>query len=555
MIPLVSAATRQAIEAVLNDRWPGEWRPARDGEATPAGEGNNACWRLDASPGEHGHENVDFVWLCVDGDFPLSRMRIFAPGASAPGAPAWPHVEDMARLCLGPLPLDIESHVRFAVQDAFAILGMHEATRANEFAREFIPYWDRHVGRIPEARSLISPGGQSRPIVWAPWGQSFMFAEDNATIEHWFAQGGYQLGAVRHTRLIRLDHAPAPDAYPNTGADILALDPLVRNLCQTRDPVPVLLEVSTPAGMVQVAVVILPPDVAGLPKNRRHPVRNERRDAVFGPAPVSRMTVIRQDHAWVHGRNHNKDAAELAQMCVGIIGCGALGSEVARLLASAGVGQFVFIDKDRLESANTTRHALGATFVGQWKTTALAKAIGQQFPHLAKAVTHHHAFESLKAEALDELASCNLILVAGVDALAIVRIARWRDSLNAPPPLIIAWVEEFACTGHAMLLSPGLTAETFLDDGGRPKSNLTSNWPTAVASVVPAGCGSSFQPYTATDMLGTVQTTTRLALDALLGDAQAPIHRIWLGDRRVPEGLGATISQTFDGAFREIDAP
>lgn len=554
MIPLVSAPTRETIEAVLNDRWPGEWRSALDGETTPAGEGNNACWRLDASPGEHGHENVDFVWLCVDGDFPLSRMRIFAPGASVLGAPAWPHVEDMARLCLGPLPLDIQSHVRVAVQNAFAILGMDEGSRTNEFAREFSSYWDRHVGKIPEARSLITPGGLSRSIVWAPWGRSFIFAEDNATIEHWFAQGCYRLDAVRHTRLIRLDHAPAPDTYPNTGAEIFALDPLVRNLCQTRAPVPILLEVPTP-GMVQVAVVIRPPDVAGLSKNRRYPVREERRDAVFGPAPVIRMKVMRQDHTWVHGRDHNRDATKLAQMVVGIIGCGALGSEVARLLAAAGVGQFVFVDKDRLESANTTRHALGATYVGQWKATALAKAIGQQFPHLAKAATHHYAFETLATEALNELASCDLILGAGVDALAITRIARWRDSLSGPPPLIIAWVEEFACAGHAMLLSPGLTAETFLDDGGRPKSNLTSNWPAALASIVPAGCGSSFQPYTATDMLGTVQTTTRLVLDALLGNAQAPMHRIWLGDRRVPEERGATISQFFDGAFREIDAP
>jgi hypothetical protein len=555
LIPSVSADIRQAIEAVLNDQWPYEWRPARDGETLPAQEGNGACWRLDASTGEHGHKYVDFVWLCVDGDFPLSRMRIYAPGTQEPSALPWPHVEDAGRLCLGNLPLDIESHVRFSVKDAFDILGMDGVERANEFAREFIPYWDRHVGKkLTEARSLILPGGQSRPIVWAPWGKSFMFAEDEATIEHWFEQGGYRLDTVRHTRLIRLDRAPAPDTYPNTGADIFALDPLVRNLCETRDPLPVLLEVPTPA-MVQVAVAIQPAVVPGLRTNRRHPVRKERRDAVFGPAPVSRVAVMRQDHAWVHGRDHNKSAAKLAQMCVGIIGCGALGSEVTRLLAAAGIGQFVLVDRELLVSANTTRHALGATYVGQWKAKALAKAMGRQFPHLAKAVTHHHAFESLKTEALHKLACCSLIMAAGVDDLAIARIVRWRDSLNDPPPLIIAWVEEFACAGHEMLLSPGLTAETFLDDARRPRSNLTSNWPTAMANVVPAGCGSSFQPYTTTDMLGTVQTTTRLVLDALLGIAQAPLHRIWLGDRHVPEKLGATISELFDDSFKEIDAP
>jgi hypothetical protein len=555
LIPPVSDATRQAIEAILTDRWPGEWRPARDGEAIPAGESSSACWRLDASPGEHGHANVTFVWLCVDGDFPLSRMRIFAPGVSDPGAQVWPHVEDRERLCLGPLPLDIQSHVRYAVQDAFAILGMDEAARASEFAREFIAYWNRHVGSTPEARSLISPGGLSRPIVWVPWGKSFMFAEDSAAIEHWLAQGGYKLASIRPTRLIRLDHAPAPGAYPTTGADIFGLDPLVRDLCQTRDPVPILLEVPTSGSAVQVAVVIQPRDVVGLPKNRRYSVRVGRRDAVFGAAPVSRMAVMRQDHAWVHGRDHNKDAALLAQRCVGFVGCGALGSEVARLLAAAGVGQFVFVDKDQLESANTTRHALGATAVGHRKATALGESIGRQFPHLAKAVTHPLAFERLGPRALDDLAGCDLLLGAGVDALTVIRMARWRDRLDAPPPLVIAWVEEFACAGHAMLLSPGLTAGAFLDDSGRPKANLTRNWPTAATNVVPAGCGSAFQPYTATDMLGTVQMTTRLILEALLGVAHAPMHRVWLGDRRVAEQHGATIAPAFDGAFKETDAP
>lgn len=553
MIPPLIPAVRQAVETILNDQWPGEWRLAQDGERVPTSEAGNVCWRLDASPGEHGHESVDFVWLCIDGDFPLSRVRIYAPGANAPGAPAWPHVEDLERLCLGPLPLNIESHVRFAVQDAFSILGMDEAQRTQEFAREFVPYWDRKVGSIPEARSLIMPGGLNRPIVWAPFGKSYLFAEDIPSIKHWYTQTGYRLDVIHHTRLLRLESAPSPDNYPSIGADIFAIDPLVRDLCQTRDPLPVLLEVPTPGGAVQVGAVITPSRLAGLGKNLKQPVRNQKRDAVFGPAPISRISVMRQDHAWVHGRDHNDRAEQMSQMVAGIIGCGALGSEVARQLAAAGIGQLVLIDKDRLESANTTRHALGATSVGKLKASALAKALGQQFPHLHEAVVHDKAFESLEEDALSQLASCNLIVAAGVEALTIVRIARWRDGLDAPPPLIVSWTEEFACVGHAMLLSPGLTVETFLDNDRRPKVNLTSNWTDA--SIIPAGCSSAFQPYTATDMLGTVQMTARLSLDALFAQAHAPVHRIWLGDRRIPEQHGATISSGFDAAFREIEAP
>jgi len=544
-------AARNAIEAILEARWPGEWRRARDNEVMPGGMSGRTVWRLDAAPGDHSHAGVRFVWVSVDPDFPLSRMRVHAPGAVGPGTPAWPHVEGEGALCLRALPLDVERHVRLAISDAFDILGMDDATRTEEFGREFIPYWGRRTGTIPEARSLVVPGGPTRPIVWARWDKSYIFAEDKAALTHWLTHSGHKADDIHRSRLVRLATAPSPDDYPKMGADLIALDPQLRDLCERRAPLPVLIDVPTPGGTSQVAVVIQPPDVPGLPK-RAHPVSADRRDQVFGNAPVARMSVMRQDHAWVHGRDQNSAAATLSDKVVGVVGCGALGSEIVRLLAAAGTGQFVLVDKDRMESANTTRHTLGASSVGQGKAPALSGHVARQFPHLAKSMCYHRAFEDLGDEALNELASCNLLIAAGVDALAIIRICRWRDGLDDPPPLLVAWTEEFACAGHAILVEPGLTSDTFLNSRGRPVANLTSDWPLAAAvNVTPAGCGSAFQPYTATDMMGTVQTTTRLALDVLLKGTPAPVHRVWLGDRSVPEALGAKLSGAFDGSRRE----
>lgn len=541
---------------MLEARWPGEWRPAREGDVLAPLLAGHACWRLDAPAGDHAHPTVKFLWLGIDGDFPLSRIRVVAPGADGPDAPAWPHVEDGGALCLRALPLDVERHVRLAVDDAFDILGMQEDGRDAEFSREFVSYWGRRTGSIPEARSLVVPGGQARPIVWAPFGKSFIFAEDKTTLAAWFSKSGLKAGGIHRTRLVRIDPAPSPDQYPATGADVFALDPPLRDLCERRTTMPVLVDVQTPSGPVQVALAIVPRDVPGMDKNKVHPVSAARRDTVFGKAPVTLVPLMRQDHAWVHGRDHNKDAAVLAGKAVGVIGCGALGSEVVRLLAAAGAGQFVLVDKDYLESANTTRHALGAGSVGLSKATALSQHLGRMFPHQDTAVAHDQPFENLAGAALDELAHCSLVIAAGVDALAIVRIARWRDGLEDPPPLLIAWTEEFACAGHAMLVAPGLTPDTFLDPQGRPVSNLTSKWPQdAGVTVAPAGCGSAFQPYTATDMLGTVQVTTRLALEVLLGDIDAPVHRVWLGDRGVAEKGGATLSPAFDGSHREKELP
>src|SRR3989442_15275605 len=50
--------------------------------------------------------------------------------------------------------------------------------------------------------------------------------------------------------------------------------------------------------------------------------------------------------------------ARLAQGRVGIVGCGATGACVSGLLARAGVGQLVIIDRDYVEPSNLQRQAL-----------------------------------------------------------------------------------------------------------------------------------------------------------------------------------------------------
>jgi hypothetical protein len=228
---------------------------------------------------------------------------------------------------------------------------------------------------------------------------------------------------------------------------------------------------------------------------------------------------------------------------------------VARLVASAGVGEFVLVDPDLLEAPNTSRHLLGAREVGQAKAATLADRLARDFPHQSRASAYNKKFEDLNDDELGTLSTCKVVIAAGLGAATLLRIAGWLATLDGPPIVVATWTEEFACVGHAMTLTPGLNAMDFLDDNGRPVSNLTSHWPRGTGTVQEAGCGSSFQPYNATDMLGTIGVCSRLVVELLLGAASAPLHRVWLGDRRIPVGHGATCSPRFDGSFREVDGP
>jgi ThiF family len=553
----VTDVTVAAIEQVLKGAWPGGWRAKRERDVVPGTTPHDRCWRLDVPEADHRHPSVDHVWLCVDGDFPVSRMRVIAPDTQATAVPVWPHVEDHGALCLGALPAnDIALHVRFAVDDAVGILSLDAPARAAELSREFVSYWTRQVEDAPIARAIVVPGGMSRTLVWSELGPSPVFAEDEAAMKTWFANLGAKPAPIRQTRLVVLPAPLLPDAFPKTGADVFALAPgMLEQYCRYPHPLPVLIEAATPSGSAMVALQVSPVIDAGYSAKRAHKRTRAGRIKAYAKGKAELLRLRRQDAAWVHGRAANPQAAALSAVAVGVVGCGALGSEVARLVASAGVGEFVLVDPDLLEAPNTSRHLLGAREVGHAKAATLADRLARDFPHQSRASAYNQKFEDLTDDELETLSTCKVVIAAGLGAVTLLRIARWLATLDDPPVVVATWTEEFACVGHAMTLAPGLDAAAFLDDTGRPLSNLTSHWPRGTGTVQEAGCGSSFQPYNATDMLGTIGTCSRLVLELLLGAASAPLHRLWLGDRRIPVGYGATCSPRFDGSFCEVDGP
>ncbi len=63
--------------------------------------------------------------------------------------------------------------------------------------------------------------------------------------------------------------------------------------------------------------------------------------------------------------------------CVGIAGAGGLGSNVAMILARAGVGKLVLVDFDRVEKGNLSRQCFFSDQIGELKVEALRRNIGR----------------------------------------------------------------------------------------------------------------------------------------------------------------------------------
>jgi hypothetical protein len=496
--------------------------------------------------------------LAVDAAFPNSQPRIFAPAAGSDYS--WPHVEQAGLLCLrssrnsAPIADRVEMHLR----DAQELLNFPEPKRREEFEREFTAYWShRATNSADRARvwSLVTPGQETREVAYFFDARSnrHVIADDKDALKRWLRNTGANPGdkQIYPTWLFRLSQPWTPREFPETGDQITNLLPqdVVRKCLEPGLLSPFLFEVVTQTGTAFAAVVLRGAERRDVMRGFRHmsKVPLARIIDSYAKRPVERCKVARVDGAWVHGRDHPSSYALVKNRKVMIIGCGAIGAAVARLLAQAGVGEQIFIDGDSLTTANISRHPLGTLHVGFNKASALLEHLRREYPHLTFEHAVRRRFESLTTKDLEKLAGADLIISAGIDFDGESALDHWRRSLARPPAHLSTWVEPYAAAGHAVLLYGRASILAGFDGEERPNFRLT-DWPDeSGALIVEAGCGNSFQPHGVIDLHPTVGMAAGLALDTLLDKVPASCRRVWMGDPAVVEANSGVLRENFTG--------
>lgn len=544
------------IEAGLERHRPGQWWRLGAEEIKKIHKGFAAGWRVNIPVGSLELAALDHLVLAIDPAFPNSQPRIFAPSAGSDYN--WPHVEQAGLLCLrsslrsAPIADRVVMHLR----DAEELLNMPESKRREEFEREFTAYWShRATNHSEKARvwSLVTPRGETREVAYFFDARlnRHVIADDKDALKRWLRNTGGNPGdkQIYPTWLFRLSQPWTPREFPETGDEITRLLPvgMVHKCLEPGLQSPFLFEVECKTGTAFAAVVLRGAERREVIRGFRHMslVPPERIVNSYAKRPVERCKVARVDGAWVHGRDHPSSYAFVKNRKVAVVGCGAIGAAVARLLAQAGVGEHIYVDSDSLNTANVSRHPLGMSYIGINKASALQEHLRREFPHLTFDYAFRQRFEWLAPKDLDQLASADLIISAGIDFDGEAALDHWRRGLARPPAHLATWTEAYAAVGHAVLLYGKASILSGFDDKERPKFRLT-DWPDESGPlIVEAGCGNTFQPHGAIDLHPTVGMAAGLALDALLDEIPIACRRVWMGDPIAVEANGGILRDTF----------
>lgn len=518
-------------------------RPLTNDElARYTANGAQSGWRLEVEV----FDRTISLDLTIDERFPRSRPRVAL--VEPPPFPSYPHVEEDGRLCIiedndeldHTQPIAI---IKAVLGGAAEILEQGIAgTNQSDFRSEFLSYWNpMATGAL--IRCLVDPCGDMRRVKLWRSQAGYVVAEDRASLNAWLTnrtgKGLARDAECSSALLLWFDQPLLPSEYPDTPADLCALtarlgetgsNALDTFLGHEQQDWVILLGALANNGPCFGAVTIK--RHAGHGRNRPKGTKGFRK----GKAPpniiaaearrgiLTRHRVSRADPWLIHGRDANLALATLRAARVVMLGCGSLGSPVARLIAQAGVGEINLIDPGLMEFANTSRHALGGDQVGQPKAPALALRLQREFAH-SHFTGYPYEWQKIAAERPEIFQQADLVIST---------IGSWSHEgefnaqqieMGQPATTLYAWAEPHAAAGHAVLIGP---------TGGCLACGLSPTGEAlfrATRFLVPtlqreAGCGSYFQPYGASEIMMIAGMAAELALDHLLGRAPSASYRI-----------------------------
>lgn len=179
-----------------------------------------------------------------------------------------------------------------------------------------------------------------------------------------------------------------------------------------------------------------------------------------GAPKLTRVASVREGDQWMR----QPQLSPLGTRRVGVVGVGALGSQVAALLARAGVGKFFFVDPDVVSPGILVRHQLDFADVGLSKVSAMQQAVARINPYAtARGASWRYgdagagddpvATQQCDDAVTDELAECDLIVNASVNTATEYFICAVADAHRVP--VLHVAVSSGAWGARLLLQRPG----------------------------------------------------------------------------------------------------
>lgn len=509
--------------------------------------------------------------VLADKDFPYSRPRAFIESYDRrrpqPHIEPLPRLGKMARVCLTTpaTPDDPLLAVQSALRDARQLLAANENGDEDEdFEDDFASYWNHYLPKDSKAVRLLGLSDMTNGtgVFFYATNDNYYCFRNKLSLERYSSHlWNSFIRAPHQFPVVELQRLPRPDRFPyDTEAFLRMLKrntvgglQTVGDLLRARPKrLPVIFSGTGPKGRsFKVAVELLvKSDTKGRPpvKARVHSkLSNEEVVRLYCASPLDTRSL---DEALT--RLPDSSLATTRKKIV-IVGCGALGSGIAMMLAKAGVTRLVLIDPELLGWENIRRHELGAEFVGAPKTEALKTRIERSVPEIEEVIAIQGTVqEALKAKP-DLLTDADLAIAATGDWGSDLFLSRAASKREPALPAIYTWTEAFALATHAVLLlgRNGQFVDGF-DVAGSFKGKASH-----ANRKAPPECGNTTSPFGAVEVAQSQALAAKLALELLAGrhsgtdvwrtwttekstleDAEGKWTDYWIDNRGQPPALG-----------------
>ncbi|MUZ64124.1 ThiF family adenylyltransferase [Agrobacterium vitis] len=506
----------------------------------PEYRGNRAC--MDANGRPTGRHLWFFeVWgrdlaIAADFAFPYSRPNAYIIKYDA--ALDLPHVELDGRLCLTKVEFstDPAEAARQVLAEALELLYAHQTGAEDDDLKEdFSNYWSQRADVGSPALSVLYDEGAATGRYLLVGEDIFAFSSNAALLRWWENRTE---AAPRHTNAahyIELSKLPKPSMFPSSPASLLELlqthsvdgvERMLGALSQLPNGTVLVLVGTAPSGRRVFAGTRLlksnPPQKEGSRRKRRAELR--RGDVVsvgdlLKHYSIQRLRTSRLDSAVSRSVI---DLPNLAGKRAVVVGCGAIGGGVARLLAKAGVGRLDLVDLELLGWENIRRHELGGRSVGLFKVNALASDLRKDLPEIVKVRSYPKTIQDLIGSGNDIVEGADLIIATTGSLHADSYIDELARQSHQPIPVIFGWMEAWGVAGHALLLhgNGARFLEGFDDGMARRPSSQSDLSP-------PKECGNGTTPFGSTEVAAIQAMIAELSLDCLLDLGMNNAWRTW----------------------------
>jgi len=253
-----------------------------------------------------------------------------------------------------------------------------------------------------------------------------------------------------------------------------------------------------------------------------------------GRMELPRPFAISSSERWLR----QPQLAGLAEAKVAIVGVGALGSQVADLLARAGVGEYVLVDNDIVTPGNRVRHELDLADIGRAKTQAVGDRVrrvnpwavvttsearlGTPFTGAAQVAGIQRADDDLVAL----LGGCDVIVNATANGSASAYLS--AIAAESGTPIVHSYVSAGAWGARVLVQRPGESAcwdclAWWCEDTGEGDGDATRETVPAVAEehrhevVMERGCADPTFTGPGLELTAAAAAVARAAVGIALG--------------------------------------